>query len=158
MCRVLCSEKRQFQGKTQIKAVPKNMNVAVLRVLGCVVDGEFRVLRMWRGLSHPGCKPWIVPQQLRVYLLFSQVCFGFLIVTRYGLRQRVIASQRRFIIILDPQESSWRQRKIDWKEADDEPRMVLDKHFFLSVYVDEIKMAGRKQNMAPTWKKTDETA
>ena len=24
---------------------------------------------------------------------------------------------------------------------------------FLSVYVDDIKMAGKKQNMAPTWKK-----
>ena len=28
--------------------------------------------------------------------------------------------------------------------------------FFLSVYVDDIKMAGQKQNVAPTWKKFDE--
>ena len=29
---------------------------------------------------------------------------------------------------------------------------IVKKRFFLSVYVDDIKMAGRKQNLDPMWK------
>ena len=38
------------------------------------------------------------------------------------------AKQARFFSALDPQEPSSRERAVDWKGVDDEPRMVLYKH------------------------------
>ena len=49
--------------------------------------------------------------------------------------------------------------ELGWEKVLNWDSLFVDRkqRFFLSVYVDDIKMAGKKQNMAPAWKKLMKT-